>query len=53
MPLKTRDSDFPKTTEFKEKIQSGKSLDEILPEAFALVRRHLRERGMNVILMCS
>ena len=33
------DSDFPKKTiEFKNKIKNGKKLDEILPEAFALVR---------------
>ena len=31
--------DFPKKTmEFKEKIKNGQSLNEILPEAFALVR---------------
>ena len=41
------DSDFPKKTiEFKEKIRDGKSLDEILPEAFALVREaSLRTRN--------
>ena len=34
-----KDSDFPKKTkELKEKIKTGKTLDEILPEAFALVR---------------
>ncbi len=33
------DSDFPKrTAEFKKKIKDGTTLDEILPEAFALVR---------------
>ena len=33
------DSDFPdKTSEFKEHLKNGKSLDDILPEAFALVR---------------
>ncbi len=50
------DSDFPKKTEeFKEKIQSGKSLDEILPEAFALVReaskRTRNERHFDVQLI--
>ena len=33
------DSDFPKkTSEFKEKVGRGETLDSILPEAFALVR---------------
>ena len=50
------DSDFPKKTdEFKEKIRSGKSLDEILPEAFALVReaskRTRNERHFDVQLI--
>ena len=37
--LKLDDDDFPKKTmEFKEKIKQGKAIDEILPEAFALVR---------------
>jgi len=37
------DTDFPKKTlELKEKINIGKSLDEILPEAFALVREASR-----------
>ena len=36
---KLQDSEFPKKTlEFKNKIKDGISLDEILPEAFALVR---------------
>ena len=41
------DGDFPKKTiEFREKIKNGKSLDEILPEAFALVREaSKRTRG--------
>ena len=34
-----KDSDFPKKTlEYKEKIKQGKTLNELLPEAFALVR---------------
>ena len=38
-----KDSDFPiKTSEFKEKIKNGKNLDDILPEAFALVREASR-----------
>ena len=41
------DSNFPlKTKEFKEKLKNGISLDEILPEAFALVREaSKRSRG--------
>ena len=40
---KLEDIDFPKkTTEFKELIKKGKKLDEILPEAFALVREASR-----------
>ena len=40
-----QDSDFPKkTSEFKEKIKNGKTLDEILPEAFALVREASRRK---------
>ena len=38
-----KDSDFPKRTdEFKKKIKQGKKLNEILPEAFALVREAAR-----------
>jgi preprotein translocase subunit SecA len=34
-----RDADFPKKTlEFKDRLNKGESLDDILPEAFALVR---------------
>ena len=37
------DSDFPKkTSEFKEKIKNGQSLESILPEAFAIVREASR-----------
>ncbi len=37
------DSDFPKKTiEFKERLQKGETLDDILPEAFALVREAMR-----------
>ena len=33
------DTDFPKkTNEFRNQIKNGKSLDDLLPEAFALVR---------------
>ncbi len=42
-----RDTDFPKKTlEFKEKIKNGQSLEDILPEAFAVVREaSLRTRN--------
>ena len=48
--------DFPKKTqEFKERIKNGTSLDEILPEAFALVReaskRTRNERHFDVQLL--
>ncbi len=51
-----QDTDFPKKTlEFKEKIKTGKSSDEILPEAFALVREASRrvrnERHFDVQLI--
>ena len=44
---KLSDKEFPeKTIKLKEKIQKGNSLNEILPEAFALVREaSLRSRG--------
>ena len=49
-------SEFPKKTqEFKERIKNGESLDDILPEAFALVReaskRTRNERHFNVQLI--
>ena len=48
-----QDSEFPKKTlEFKDKIKNGASLEEILPEAFALVReaskRTRNERHFDV-----
>ena len=51
-----KNSDFPrKTIEFKEKIKNGKSLNDILPEAFALVREASRrvrnERHFDVQLI--
>ncbi len=51
-----KDDDFPKKTlEFKEKIKKGSSLDELLPEAFALVReaakRTRNERHFDVQLI--
>ncbi len=50
------DNEFPKkTVEFKEKIKNGKTLDDILPEAFALVReaskRTRNERHFDVQLI--
>ena len=54
--INLKDSDFPnKTLEFKKKIKQGKTLDEILPEAFALVReaskRTRNERHFDVQLI--
>ncbi len=50
------DSDFPKKTlEFKEKVKNGVTLDQLLPEAFALVReasrRKRKERHFDVQLI--
>ncbi len=54
--IKLNDSDFPKKTkEFKEQLKNGKSLDNILVEAFALVReaakRTRNERHFDVQLI--
>ncbi len=51
--LNLSNEDFPrKTQEFKERVKNGESLDDILPEAFALVReaakRNLNERHYDV-----
>ncbi len=53
---KLKDEDFPKITkEFIEKLKSGKTLDEILPDAFALIReaskRTTSERHFDVQLI--
>ncbi len=53
---KLADENFPKKTkEFKDKLAKGGTLDEILPEAFALVReaarRNLGERHYDVQLI--
>ena len=41
---KLNDDDFPKKTyEFIEQVKNGKKLDEILPEAFALVRGDVKK----------
>ena len=50
------DDDFPKKTiEFRNQLKDGKTLDELLPEAFALVReaakRTRNERHFNVQLI--
>ena len=50
------DTDFPKKTlKFKERLKSGETLDNILPEAFALVkeasRRIRNERHFDVQLI--
>lgn len=46
-----------KTREFKEELKKGKTLDDILPEAFALVReaakRTLKQRHFDVQLMAG
>src|SRR4051812_25120554 len=45
---KLKDTDFPKkTAEFKKRLQNGETLDELLPEAFALVREAAR-RTVNM-----
>ena len=54
--LKIDDSEFPKVTnELKNKIKENKNMDEILPEAFALVReaskRVRSERHFDVQIM--
>ena len=53
---KLKDEDFPKKTqEFKDRLEKGETLDNILPEAFALVReaakRNLGERPYDVQLI--
>jgi preprotein translocase subunit SecA len=53
---KLKDEEFPtKTREFKDRLEKGETLDNILPEAFALVReaakRNLGERPYDVQLI--
>src|SRR6185369_3019131 len=55
---KLKDKDFPKKTkEFIDRVESGESLESILPEAFALVReaasRSLGKRPYDVQLMAG
>ncbi len=54
--LNLSNDDFPKKTqELKERLKKGESLDDILPEAFALVReaskRNLNERHYDVQIL--
>jgi preprotein translocase subunit SecA len=54
--IELKDEDFPnKTKELKDLLEKGKSLDDILPMAFALVReaakRNLKERHYDVQLL--
>jgi preprotein translocase subunit SecA len=55
---KLKDTDFAKkTAEFKERLEHGMQLDQILPEAFALVReaswRTIGQRPFDVQLMAA
>jgi preprotein translocase subunit SecA len=55
---KLKDKDFPKKTkEFIDRVESGETLEDILPEAFALVReaawRSLGKRPYDVQLMAG
>ncbi len=55
---KLKDKDFPKKTEsFKERVDKGETLDDLLPEAFALAReaifRVVGERAFDVQLMAA
>jgi preprotein translocase subunit SecA len=56
--VKLKDEEFPKKTEeFKERLASGESLDDLLPEAYALVReaakRVISERHYDVQLLAG
>lgn len=55
---KLKDKDFPeKTAEFKTRLKNGETLDDILPEAYALVReaaqRTIGQRHFDVQLIAS
>ena len=52
---KLKDNEFQeKTEELKEKLKNGSSLDELLPEAFALVREASRRiRGEGILMFKS
>ena len=42
---------FQKTLEFEKRVRNGEALDNILPEAFGLVRELPKDLEMNVIMM--
>jgi preprotein translocase subunit SecA len=42
-----------KTDEFKKRLQDGATLDDLLPEAFAVVREAARARSRCVTSTCS
>jgi len=55
---KLKDSQFPKKTkEFKKRLEKGETIDDLLPEAFALAREAIRrtvgERAFDVQLMAA
>jgi len=55
---KLKDDEFPaKTASFKERLSAGETLDDLLPEAFALAREAIRrvigERAFDVQLMAA
>jgi len=55
---KLKDKDFPiRTVSFKERLDKGETLDDLLPEAFALIRECIRrtvgERAFDVQLMAA
>jgi len=55
---KLKDQDFPgKTAEFKKRLASGESLDDLVPEALAVVREAIRrttgERAYDVQLLAA
>jgi preprotein translocase subunit SecA len=56
--VKLKDKDFPqKTQELKDKLSKGKTLNDILPEAFALVREAIKrtvgQRAFDVQLIAA
>lgn len=55
---KLKDEDFPRKTQFfREKLAAGKTLDDLLPEAFALIREAIKrtvgQRAFDVQLMAA
>ena len=56
--IKLKDADFPnKTSEFKERLKKGESLEKLIPEAFACAReaakRTIKERPYDVQIIGS